>query len=192
MFSVPSAYAADTHDYTETATSISGLEGTDKTNFMSDNNITLGTEGGATDKPFSTYGTISGGGKENATEDVSNNMLTIHGLQVSNGGGFSIIYGGISGTGAVTNNKVFFNNGLSKDPIYGGFNGASATKAVTGNAVTVAGGTVEGVMPLAAIRRARALLRATPSRSRAALSGMRLRAASLTTRRAAQMPPTIR
>ena len=144
LFSVPSAYAAETHDYTESATSISGLEGTDKTTFMSDNNITLGTEGGATDKPFSTYGTISGGGKKNATADVSNNTLTIHGLKVSNGNGFSIIYGGISGTGAVTNNKVFFNNGLSKDPIYGGFNGASATKAVTGNAVTVAGGIVEG------------------------------------------------
>ena len=134
-------YAA--HDYTETATSISGLEGTDKTHSMSDNNITIGTPG-MPNVPFSTYGRISGGGKENATEDVSNNTLTIHGLQVSNGGGFSIIYGGISGTGAVTNNKVFFNNGLSKDPIYGGFNGASATKAVTGNVATVAGGTVEG------------------------------------------------
>ena len=189
FFDASTVYAA--HDYTETATSISGLEGTDKTHSMSDNNITIGTPG-MPNVPFSTYGRISGGGKENATEDVSNNTLTIHGLQVSNGGGFSIIYGGISGTGAVTNNKVFFNNGLSKDPIYGGFNGASATKAVTGNVATVAGGTVEGVMPLAAIRRARALLRATPSRSRAALSGMRLRAASLTTRRAAQMPPTIR
>ena len=138
------AYAAETHDYTETATSINGLEGTDKITFMSDNNITLGTEGGATDKPFSTYGTISGGGKKNATADVSNNTLTIHGLKVSNGNDFSIIYGGISGTGAVTNNRVFFNNGLSKDPIYGGFNGASATKEVKGNSVTVADGTVEG------------------------------------------------
>ncbi|WP_315452247.1 hypothetical protein [uncultured Selenomonas sp.] len=144
LFSVPSAYAADTHDYTETAASINGLEGTDKTNSMSDNRITLGTEGGATDKPFSTWGTISGGGKKNATADVSNNTLTIHGLKVSNGGGQSMIYGGVSGTGAVTGNKVFFNNGLSKDPIYGGFNGASATKAVTGNSVTVADGTVEG------------------------------------------------
>ncbi|ANR70585.1 hypothetical protein AXF19_06060 [Selenomonas sp. oral taxon 126] len=144
MFSAPSAYAADTHDYTETAASINGLEGTDKTGFMSDNKITLGTEGGPTNKPFSTYGTISGGGKKTATEDVSNNTLTIHGLQVSNGSGQSIIYGGISGTGAVTNNRVFFNNGLSKDPIYGGFNGASATKEVKGNSVTVAGGTVEG------------------------------------------------
>lgn len=138
-----SAYAAETHNYTETATSINGLEGTDKTGFMSDNNITLGTPG-TPNVPFSTYGTISGGGKNNATADVSNNILTIHGLRVSNGSGFSIIYGGISGTGAVTNNRVFFNNGLSKDPIYGGFNGASATKAVTGNSVTVAGGTVEG------------------------------------------------
>ncbi len=144
IWGMSKAYAADTHEYTETATSISGLEGTEKTGFMSDNKITLGTEGGATDKPFSTYGTISGGGKKNATADVSNNTLTIHGLKVSNGNGFSIIYGGISGTGAVTNNSVFFNNGLSKDPIYGGFNGATATKAVTGNSVTVAGGTVEG------------------------------------------------
>ena len=144
IWGMSKAYAAETHDYTETATSINGLEGTDKTGFMSDNKITLGTEGGATDKPFSTYGTISGGGKKNATADVSNNTLTIHGLKVSNGSGQSMIYGGISGTGAVTNNRVFFNNGLSKDPIYGGFNGASATKAVTGNTVTVAGGTVEG------------------------------------------------
>ena len=144
MFSVPSAYAADTHDYTETATSISGLEGTDKTHSMNDNRITLGTEGGATDKPFSTWGTISGGGKKNATADVSNNTLTIHGLKVSNGGGQSMIYGGVSGTGAVSKNNVIFNNGLSKDPIYGGFNGASATKEVKGNSVTVADGTVEG------------------------------------------------
>ena len=135
------AYAA--HDYTETAPSISGLEGTDKTHSMSDNNITIGTPG-TPNVPFSTWGTISGGGKKNATGDVSGNTLTIHGLRVSNGDGQSMIYGGVSGTGAVTGNKVFFNNGLSKDPIYGGFNGASATKAVTGNAVTVAGGTVEG------------------------------------------------
>ena len=144
MWGASTAHAAETHDYTETATSINGLEGTDKTHSMNDNRITLGTEGGPTDKPFSTWGTISGGGKKNATEDVGNNTLTIHGLKVSNGSGQSMIYGGVSGTGAVTGNKVFFNNGLSKDPIYGGFNGASATKAVTGNSVTVAGGTVEG------------------------------------------------
>ena len=144
MFSAPSAYAADTHDYTETATSINGLEGTDKTGFKSDNRITLGTKGGPTNRPFSTYGIFSGGGKKNATEDVSNNTLTIHGLSVSNGGTWSTVYGGISSTGAVTNNHVIFNNGHSKSPIYGGYNGASATKAVTGNSVTVAGGTVEG------------------------------------------------
>jgi len=144
LFSAPSAYAADTHDYTETATSINGLEGTDKTGFKSDNRITLGTKGGPTNRPFSTYGIFSGGGKKNATEDVSNNTLTIHGLSVSNGGTWSTVYGGISSTGAVTNNHVIFNNGHSKSPIYGGYNGASATKAVTGNSVTVAGGTVEG------------------------------------------------
>ena len=143
MWDASTAHAAE-HVYAETATSISGLEGTDKTHSMNDNKITLGTEGGPTDKPFSTYGTISGGGKKDATEDVSNNTLTIHGLKVSNGSGQSMIYGGVSGTGAVTSNHVVFNNGLSKDPIYGGFNGASATKAVTGNSVTVAGGTVEG------------------------------------------------
>ena len=143
MWGASTAHAAE-HVYAETATSISGLEGTDKTHSLNDNRITLGTEGGPTDKPFSTYGTISGGGKKDATEDVSNNTLTIHGLKVSNGSGHSMIYGGVSGTGAVTSNHVVFNNGLSKDPIYGGFNGASATKAVTGNSVTVAGGTVEG------------------------------------------------
>ena len=143
MWGASTAHAAE-HVYAETATNINGLEGTDKTHSMNDNKITLGTEGGSTDKPFSTWGTISGGGKKNATEDVSNNTLTIHGLKVSNGSGQSMIYGGVSGTGAVTSNHVVFNNGLSKDPIYGGFNGASATKAVTGNSVTVAGGTVEG------------------------------------------------
>ena len=116
----------------------------DKTHSMNDNKITLGKEGGPTNRPFSTYGIFFGGGKKNATEDVSNNTLTIHGLSVSNGGGQSMIYGGVSGTGAVSKNNVIFNNGLSKDPIYGGSNGASATKAVTGNSVTVAGGTVEG------------------------------------------------
>ena len=137
------AYAAE-HTYTQEGGTINGLEGTDKTHSMNDNKITLGKVGGPTDKPQNTYGAISAGGKKDTAEDVSNNTLTIHGLKVSNGSGFSIIYGGISGTGAVTNNRVFFNNGLSKDPIYGGFNGATATKAVTGNAVTVAGGTVEG------------------------------------------------
>ena len=143
MWGASTAHAAE-HVYAETATSINGLEGTDKTHSLNDNKITLGTEGGPTDKPFSMWGTISGGGKKNATEDVSNNTLTIHGLKVSNGSEQSMIYGGVSGTGAVTSNHVVFNNGLSKDPIYGGFNGASATKAVTGNTVTVAGGTVEG------------------------------------------------
>ena len=33
------AQAAETHDYTETATSINGLEGTGKTGYMSDNRI---------------------------------------------------------------------------------------------------------------------------------------------------------
>ena len=114
----------------------------DKTHSMNDNEITLGKEGGPTNRPFSTYGIFFGGGKKNATEDVSNNTLTIHGLSVSNGGGQSMIYGGVSGTGAVSKNNVIFNNGLSKDPIYGGFNGASATKAVTGNSVTIKGGSL--------------------------------------------------
>ena len=143
MWGASTAHAAE-HVYAETATNINGLEGTEKTHSLNDNRITLGTEGGPTDRPFSTWGTISGGGKKDATEDVSNNTLTIHGLKVSNGSEQSMIYGGVSGTGAVTSNHVVFNNGLSKDPIYGGFNGASATKAVTGNSVTVAGGTVEG------------------------------------------------
>ena len=143
LFSVQPAHAAETHDHTVTASSINGFEGSDQTGFMSDNRITIGTAG-VTNQPASTYGIISGGGKVNTASDVTGNTLTIHGLQVSNGNGQSMIYGGVSGTGAVTNNKVFFNNGLSKDSIYGGFNGASATKAVTGNAITVAGGTVEG------------------------------------------------
>lgn len=144
IWGMSKAYAAETHEYTETATSINGLEGTDKTGFKSDNRITLGTEGGPTNRPFSTYGIFSGGGKKNATEDVSNNTLTIHGLSVSNGGTWSIVYGGISSTGAVTNNHVIFNNGHSKSPIYGGHNGASATKAVTGNSVTFTNGTLDG------------------------------------------------
>ena len=143
LFSAQPAHAAETHDHTVTASSINGFEGSDQTGFMSDNRITIGTAG-VTNQPFSTYGIISGGGKTDTASDVTGNTLTIHGLQVSNGNGQSMIYGGVSGTGAVTNNKVFFNNGLSKDSIYGGFNGTSATNAVTGNSVTVVDGTVEG------------------------------------------------
>ena len=143
LFSAQPAHAAETHDRTVTASSINGFEGSDQTGFMSDNSITIGTAG-VTNQPTSTYGIISGGGKTDTASDVTGNTLTIHGLQVSNGNGQSMIYGGVSGTGAVTNNKVFFNNGLSKDSIYGGFNGASATNAVTGNSVTVVDGTVEG------------------------------------------------
>lgn len=143
LFSAQPAHAAETHDRTVTASSINGFEGSDQTGFMSDNSITIGTAG-VTNQPTSTYGIISGGGKTDTASDVTGNTLTIHGLQVSNGNGQSMIYGGVSGTGAVTNNKVFFNNGLSKDSIYGGFNGTSATNAVTGNSVTVVDGTVEG------------------------------------------------
>ena len=143
LFSAQPAHAAETHDHTVTASSINGFEGSDQTGFMSDNSIKIGTAG-VTNRPASTYGIISGGGKTDTASDVTGNTLTIHGLQVSNGNGQSMIYGGVSGTGAVTNNKVFFNNGLSKDSIYGGFNGTSATNAVTGNSVTVVDGTVEG------------------------------------------------
>ena len=60
-------------DYTETKTTVNGLEGTNKTGYMSDNRIVLGTEGGPTDRPSNTFGIFSGGGKKNATADVSNN-----------------------------------------------------------------------------------------------------------------------
>ena len=136
------AYAAETHDYTETAASVSGLEGTKKTGFMSDNRIVLGTEGGPTDRPSNTFGIISGGGKKNATADVSNNTITIHGLRANNGGGYSMVYGGISGTGAVTGNKVIFNHGTSADALVGGYTGAT-DKDVRGNSVTVADGTIK-------------------------------------------------
>ena len=136
------AYAAETHDYTETAMGINGLEGTVKTGYMSDNNIVLGTEGGPANRPFSNNGIFSGGGKENATADVSNNTITIHGLHTSNGGGWSMIYGGVSGTGAVTGNKVIFNHGTSADALVGGYTGAT-DKDVRGNSVTVADGTIK-------------------------------------------------
>ena len=142
LFHGGTAYAAETHDYTETATSINGLEGTDKTGYMSDNRIVLGTEGGPTDRPFSNNGIFSGGGKENATADVSNNTITIHGLRASNGGGYSMVYGGISGTGAVTGNKVIFNHGETADALVGGYTGAT-DKDVRGNSVMVADGTIK-------------------------------------------------
>ncbi|WP_315439246.1 hypothetical protein [uncultured Selenomonas sp.] len=142
LFHGGTAYAAETHDYTETATSINGLEGTEKTGFMSDNNIVLGTEGGPANRPFSNNGIFSGGGKENATADVSNNTITIHGLHTSNGGGYSMIYGGVSGTGALTGNKVIFNHGTSADALVGGYTGAT-DKDVRGNSVTVADGTIK-------------------------------------------------
>ena len=136
------AYAAETHDYTETAASVSGLEGTKKTGFMSGNRIVLGTEGGPTDRPFSNNGIFSGGGRKNAAEDVSNNTITIHGLHTSNGSGWSMIYGGVSGTGAVTGNKVIFNHGETEDALVGGYTGAT-DKDVRGNSVTVADGTIK-------------------------------------------------
>ena len=142
LFHGGTAYAAETHDYTETAASVSGLEGTEKTGFMSDNRIVLGTEGGPTDRPFSTSGIFSGGGKEDATADVSNNTITIHGLHASNGGGYSMVYGGISDTGAVTGNKVIFNHGETADALVGGYTNAT-DKDVRGNSVTVADGTIK-------------------------------------------------
>ena len=142
LFHGGTAYAAETHDYTETAASVSGLEGTEKTGFMSDNRIVLGTEGGPMDRPFSTSGIFSGGGKEDATADVSNNTITIHGLHASNGGGYSMVYGGISDTGAVTGNKVIFNHGETADALVGGYTNAT-DKDVRGNSVTVADGTIK-------------------------------------------------
>ena len=136
------AQAAETHDYTETAATVSGLEGTDKTGFMSDNRIVLGTEGGPTDRPFSTSGIFSGGGKEDATADVSNNTITIHGLRANNGGGYSMVYGGVSDTGAVTGNKVIFNHGETADALVGGYTNAT-DKDVRGNSVSVAAGTIK-------------------------------------------------
>ena len=142
LFHGGTAYAAETHDYTETAATVSGLEGTDKTGFMSDNRIVLGTEGGPTDRPSNTFGIFSGGGKKNTTADVSNNTITIHGLRANNGGGYSMVYGGISGTGAVTGNKVIFNHGETADALVGGYTNAT-DKDVRGNSVTVADGTIK-------------------------------------------------
>lgn len=136
------AQAAEPHDYTETKTTVNGLEGTDKTGYMSDNRIVLGTEGGPTDRPSNTFGIFSGGGKKNATADVSNNTITIHGLRANNGGGYSMVYGGISGTGAVTENKVIFNHGETADALVGGYTNAT-DKDVRGNSVTVADGTIK-------------------------------------------------
>ena len=142
LFHGGTAYAAETHDYTETAATVSGLEGTDETGFMSDNRIVLGTEGGPTDRPSNTFGIFSGGGKKNATADVSNNTITIHGLRANNGGGYSMVYGGISGTGAVAENKVIFNHGETADALVGGYTNAT-DKDVRGNSVTVADGTIK-------------------------------------------------
>ena len=142
LFHGGTAYAAETHDYTETAATVSGLEGTDETGFMSDNRIVLGTEGGPTNRPSNTFGIFSGGGKKNATADVSNNTITIHGLYASNGGGYSMVYGGISGTGAVTGNKVIFNHGETADALVGGYTNAT-DKDVRGNSVSVADGTIK-------------------------------------------------
>lgn len=142
LFHGGTAQAAETHDYTETATSINGLEGTGKTGYMSDNRIVLGTEGGPTDRPSNTFGIFSGGGKKNATADVSNNTITIHGLRANNGSGYSMVYGGISGTGAVMENKVIFNHGETADALVGGYTNAT-DKDVRGNSVTVADGTIK-------------------------------------------------
>lgn len=142
LFHGGTVQAAETHDYTETAASVNGLEGTDKTGFMNDNRIVLGTEGGPANRPFSNNGIFSGGGKENATADVSNNTITIHGLYASNGSGYSMVYGGVSDTGAVTENKVIFNHGETADALVGGYTNAT-DKDVRGNSVTVADGTIK-------------------------------------------------
>ena len=134
-------YAAE-HTYTQEGGTINGLEGTDKTHSMNDNKITLGKEGGPTDKPQNTYGAISAGGKKDTAEDVTGNTLIIHGLRSANAGGYSFIYGGVSGTGAVTGNKLFFNNGYSADAVIGGYS-ASLTKSVSNNTVEVKAGKIE-------------------------------------------------
>ena len=140
LFSAPSAYAGE---YTQESATFSGLSGTDKTGgSMSGNTITLGKVGGPTDKPQNLQGAISGGGKKNATADVTGNTLTIHGLRSANAGDYSFIYGGVSGTGAVTDNHVFFNNGYSADAVIGGYS-ASLTKSVSDNTVEVKAGKIE-------------------------------------------------
>ena len=141
LFSAPSVYAAE-HTYTQEGGTINGLEGTDKTHSMNDNKITLGKEGGPTDKPQNTYGAISAGGKKDTAEDVTGNTLIIHGLRSANAGGYSFIYGGVSGTGAVTGNKLLFNNGYSADAVIGGYS-ASLTKSVSNNTVEVKAGKID-------------------------------------------------
>ena len=139
MFSAPSAYAGE---YTQESATFSGLSGTEKTGAMSGNKITLGKEGGPTDKPQNLQGAISAGGKKDTAEDVTGNTLIIHGLRSANGNGFSFIYGGVSDTGAVTGNKVFFNNGYSADAVIGGHS-ASLTKSVSNNTVAIKAGKIE-------------------------------------------------
>ena len=141
MFSAPSAYAAE-RTYTQEGGTINGLEGTDKTHSMNNNKITLGKEGGPTDKPQNTYGAISAGGKKDTAEDVTGNTLIIHGLRSANAGGYSFIYGGVSGSGAVTGNKVIFNNGYSADAVIGGHS-TSLTKSVSNNTVEVKAGKID-------------------------------------------------
>ena len=109
---------------------------------MSGNKITLGKDGGPTDKPQNTYGAISAGGKKDTAEDVTGNTLIIHGLRSANGNGQSFIYGGVSDTGTVTGNHVFFNNGYSADAVIGGYS-ASLTKSVSNNTVEVKAGKIE-------------------------------------------------
>lgn len=139
LFSAPSAYAGE---YTQESATFSGLSGTEKTGAMSGNKITLGKEGGPTDKPQNLQGAISAGGKKDTAEDVTGNTLIIHGLRSANGNGFSFIYGGVSDTGAVTGNKVFFNNGYSADAVIGGHS-ASLTKSVSNNTVAIKAGKIE-------------------------------------------------
>ena len=139
LFSAPSAYAGE---YTQESATFSGLSGTEKTGAMSGNKITLGKDGGPTDKPQNTYGAISAGGKKDTAEDVTGNTLIIHGLRSANGNGQSFIYGGVSDTGTVTGNHVFFNNGYSADAVIGGYS-ASLTKSVSNNTVEVKAGKIE-------------------------------------------------
>ena len=136
-----------------------GIDGTRETGFSSDNKITVG-EAGASGPTVN--GDVVGG---SAAGDVSNNTLTINSLTLGNG---YTVSGGKSTGGAAMGNTVNLMGGVLGGDVYGGI-GRSAHKntvmikdgtgaitniyggyanaadgSVTGNSVTVAGGTFTG------------------------------------------------
>ena len=132
------AYAAHIVNVGPNDPATSGIEGTRHTASLTDNIVTIGNAS-TPDKPFVSFGGVSGGGLYDTTNSVENNTLTIHHIKISN----DPIYGGRSSSGAVLNNTVTFENGTAANSnIYGGYIANASSQEIRGNKVFIQGGTL--------------------------------------------------